>query len=218
MSRVLLSIATLTFLACEGTTATPPDDASAAAHERAAKQAERNSWGYETAQAQAAGPHGSQPDSPNTFDNRRAAIDQRQKAAEQRAVAQGLRAAEKELCAPVPEGQTDPLLRRDDVTFVSMIEERGVSVVGPGETLKTVGVRLRLQAAPGTTTESLQQLLDCHIARARVAGTVAELDGGSPLTLDSVVAKVDWMPDGFAVNVTSDDSDAAREIVRWAQA
>jgi len=26
------------------------------------------------------------------------------------------------------------------------------------------------------------------------------------------------MPDGFAVNVTSDDSDAAREIVRWAQA
>jgi hypothetical protein len=99
-----------------------------------------------------------------------------------------------------------------------MIEERAVSVVGPGDSLKTVGARIRLRAAPGTTTESLQELLDCHIARARVSGTVTELDGGSPLTLDGVVAKVDWMEDGFAVNVTSDDPDTAREIVRWAQA
>ena len=34
---------------------------------------------------------------------------------------------------------------------------------------------------------------------------------------DGVVAKVGWMEDGFAVNVTSDDPDAVPEIIRWAQ-
>ena len=74
----------------------------------------------------------------------------------------------------------------------------------------------RLQAVPGTTTQSLQELIDCHIARARASGTATTLADGSPLTLAGVVAKVGWMADGFAVNLTADDPYVVQELVRWA--
>jgi len=68
------------------------------------------------------------------------------------------------------------------------------------------------------TGEWLQRVVDCHLARNAVVGAADPTMSYCPLAVPRATATVVPMRGGFAVDVTSDDADSVREIVKRAQA
>jgi hypothetical protein len=80
------------------------------------------------------------------------------------------------------------------------------------------GGRVVFRAVPGMTVEWLQQLVNCHLARAEAVGYSMPEMSYCPLMLKGVSAAVSATADGFAVEVTSDDPSTAAEIWRRVRA
>jgi hypothetical protein len=214
-------------LACAADPGTKPHDMSAAQHEAAAKQEDQAAEGHaeqhdpaatETS-TQCTGKGGcwtsvSNPTAQHSEDAKR----HRELAGKHRAASAALKDAEARACAGIPDDDRDmsPFYHREDIDSVSPLTEETKS--GKGVVKKEVGATIVFRAVPGLTAEWLQRVVDCHIARASAMGHQMPDMAYCPLMLKGVKAKVTSAGNGFAVNVSADDSATIAEISKRAQA
>lgn len=222
--RKLSPLFSLTVAAACGS-ATPgarPHDMSAAQHEREAGQ-----------HAQAADDHSDQYDShahaatttcsltsacwtstKNPTEQHRAMAERERRAAtDHRAASQALRDTEARACAGIEPDDRDisPFEHIEDISDVRPLLEQHTS--SKISTSRTVGATVTFRAVPGMTTEWLQRVVDCHLARNAVLGHVAPEMPNCPLVPEGVTARVRSTGNGFAVDLRADDSTTIREIV-----
>lgn len=156
------------------------------------------------------------------------AEEHRKRAAEHRAASAALRDAEARACAGIAAHDRDesPFDHREDIAAVSPIyasegepgSSAGAGYVSGARGQRLEGANVTFRAVPGMTAQWLQRTVDCHLARNAALGhDVAEM-AYCPLVPKGVSAKVSGTTTGFAVALRSDDPNAAREIVRRAQA
>jgi len=142
----------------------------------------------------------------------------RELAAKHRSAADALRTAEAQSCAGIDEENRDvsPFHRSEDIVSVSETERAEQH----GKTTHDMpsGGRAVFRAVPGLTAEWLQRQVDCHRARAAAMGFKMPGMEYCPLMLKDVTAKVTSTGNGFAVDVTSNDPEVAKEILRRMQA
>lgn len=213
--------------ACGSDQRTRPHDATAAEHRAMAEREQRAAAAHDEASRRAAGPHYARrpcgrgcwtSDVNPTARHARDAERHRELAAEHRAASSALVAAEGEACAGIESRDRDvsPFYHREDVSSVTVLSRP--LRLGRQALEKTIGARVVFRAAPGMTAEWLQRVVDCHVARAAALGhDMPEMDY-CPLVLPGVTARVTPTRSGFAVDVTSDDAETAREIVRRVRA
>jgi hypothetical protein len=140
-------------------------------------------------------------------------------AADHRAAAKTLADAETQACAGLPDADRDmsPFYHREDIAEVKEHVDE-VRVGTRNKENKTTGADIVFRAVPGMTTEWLQRIVDCHIARASAVGHDMPEMGYCPLVLKNVKAKVSSTGTGFAVAVTSDNPETVKEIIKRAKA
>jgi hypothetical protein len=129
-----------------------------------------------------------------------------------RLAAKALRDAESHACVGVTPADRDisPFFHREDIRRVEEIGHP-VGSVPRGSVAGGVAVFVAL---PGLTVASLQRIVDCHLARNAELGFSQAEDAFCPLNVRGAVAHVRAVSDGLAVEVTSIDVLAAREIAR----
>jgi hypothetical protein len=124
-------------------------------------------------------------------------------------------------CRSVPDQERYDWLamNRQDIVAVQEVKSREPMVsslvyVPPD---RRAGARVLLTARPGETAEWIQRIAECHIARSTVRGYP---QGGTSSALDvkGAAVRVSSTGDAFAVEITSTDVDAAREILRRVRA
>jgi hypothetical protein len=223
-------IATVLAAGCAGTPGAKPHDMSVAGHEQAAADAEA-----------AAQQHAKQYDATASVDrdwcpaarndptlvscwtsnptkeHRVEAERMRKAAADHRAASQALRDAEASACAGIAEADRDtsPLQRPAIVTGVAELHT-SASTQSPAPGL-LVGAAVTIRAVPGLTKEYLQRLVSCHVARNATMGHSMPEMATCPLAVKGARATVESAHGGFVVEVRSDDSAAAAEILRRAR-
>ena len=136
-------------------------------------------------------------------------------AAQHRAASQMLRDAEAHACAGIPQADRDisPFARREDIVSVEVLTETPVSRPTP----RTEGAVVVFRAVPGLTSEWLQRLVDCHLARNAALGHDLSEMPYCPLVPKDVTAQVTPVRAGLAVTVRSDDPESALEIAHRAK-
>jgi hypothetical protein len=153
-----------------------------------------------------------------TEEHKQDAEKHRKMAADHRAAAQALRDAEASSCAGIPDEDRDmsPFNHRADIAEVKphVVDAR----VSRQTVKKTTGADIVFLAVPGMTAEWLQRIVDCHLARASAVGHDMPEMSYCPLVLKDVVAKVTSTGNGFAVEVSSENADTAKEILRRSEA
>lgn len=77
---------------------------------------------------------------------------------------------------------------------------------------RTYGAVVTFRPVPGLTVDTLQRVVDCHLARSAAAGHVMAEMPDCPLVPKGAKATVVETGEGLAVEIRSDDPDAAREI------
>jgi hypothetical protein len=226
-SRIFASVSLLASVGCAAP-GTAPHDMSAAQHEAMAKQ-------EDTAAAEHAAQHDpsavkktehcprgqSTPCWSSTVNptqkHRSEAESHKEMAAKHRAAAGALAQAEATACTGIdPENRdVSPFYHREDVVSVTPFER----TMNQGKQTRSVaaGATIKFRAVPALTAEWLQHEVDCHLARAAAVGFDMPEMSQCPLMLKGVKATVSSAGDGFFVQVTSDDSDTAQEILRRAQ-
>jgi hypothetical protein len=149
----------------------------------------------------------------------------RKLAHEHRAASQALRDAEQRSCSGISEADRDssPFSHREDIASVDSSNEATTGTYEGeaygGQTRgKLIGSRIVFRAVPGMTKEWLQREVDCHLARNQVVGESDPSMTFCPLAVAHVSASVSSTGNGFAVDVTSNNPDSIKEIVRRAQA
>jgi hypothetical protein len=129
------------------------------------------------------------------------------------------------LAAPVPSacrGLPDAeqylglLTNRQDVVAVEEIKPED-SMVESLPSDPRAGARVLLAAGPGVTAEWLERIGECHIAQNAARG-YPQGAALSPLDVKGAAVHVSSVGDGFAVDITSYNWKAAREILRRARA
>jgi hypothetical protein len=233
-STVVAAISAAASLSIACASATPgaqPRDMSVAQHEAMAANED------ETAQRQAAlfrsdasvetkrCNRGASPDNPDgagcwtsisnpTAEHLDEAKKHRQMASDHRAASQALRDAEATACVGLPEEDRDmsPFEHREDIASVEPLTVKVSS--SKGDYAKTEGAVITFRAVPGMTTPWLQRVVDCHLARNAALGHVVPEMPDCPLVPKNVTARVTATNVGFAVAVSSDDSNIANEILR----
>lgn len=215
--HTLLLAISLAAFGCASTPGARPEQMSAAAHEQAARQhaaeAAAIEAGCTNANAAICWTSVGHP----TPETRQRAETHRRMAADHRAASQTLRDAEARACAGIPEGDRDesPFQHREDIESVSPLYMR-LSAKAGGQRL--VGATVRFRAVPGMTAEWLQRIVECHIARNAAMGYAMPEMSECPLMIKGASATVTSTGDGFAVDIRSDDLDAATDIRRRAEA
>jgi len=140
----------------------------------------------------------------------------RELAEKHRAASESLRRAEASVCSGIDEEDRDqsPFAHREDIRSVSQVNEDVRT--GKVTSSRAAGATVVFQAVPGMTTEWLQRLVDCHLARNAAIGHEAASAEMSycPLALRGAKASVRSIGDGFAITVQSDDNATAKEIIR----
>ena len=142
----------------------------------------------------------------------------RRLAAEHRAAAAALEAAERASCAGLSEYDRDisPFFHREDV--VAVREVQGYALTNGKSERTPKGAVIVFRPTPGLTADSLRSMVRCHMARAASVGFVMPEMGYCPLALKGVNATVLPEREGLAVRVTADDRAVAAEIVRRGRA
>jgi hypothetical protein len=115
-----------------------------------------------------------------------------------------------------PERYVWLLTNRQDVMAIGEIKPEEPQL----ETLTSdprVGARVVLAAGPGMTAEWLERIGQCHIAQNAARG-YPQGAAPSPLDVTGAAVQVSTVGDGFAVDITSYDGKAGREILRRARA
>lgn len=155
------------------------------------------------------------------------AAEHRRRAAEHRAASQALRDAERRACAGLPEQDRDqsPFDQRDDIASVEPLwvgsgprYGGGGPAAGHEPAQRVEGAVVTFRAVQGMTTQWLQRVIDCHLARNAALGNDVPEMPYCPLVPKGVTASVSAIPAGFAVTIHSDDSASAEEVWRRAQA
>ena len=115
-----------------------------------------------------------------------------------------LKDAEARACAGLSENDRDmsPFAHREDIAQVDVT---------------AVGATILFKATPGLTAQSLQRVVDCHVARNAALGNDMPEMLYCPLVPKNVKVRVERRDSGVAVEVTSGDNAVAQEIVRRAQ-
>jgi hypothetical protein len=141
----------------------------------------------------------------------------RKLAEKHRAASQVLRDAEQRFCSRIPQADRDmsPFYHREDIVAVGTVKAPRDIYYTPEE--MTTGARITLRAVPGMTGEWLQRVVDCHLARNAVVGEDSTMSF-CPLGVARATANVTSTGSGFAVDVTSDNPDSVREILKRASA
>ena len=128
-------------------------------------------------------------------------------------VAQSLNA-----CVGVPDAERYVWLvtNRQDIVAVQEVKtpEPMVYSVAPDP---RAGARILLAARSGETAEWLQRVAECHIAWNAARG-YPQGAASSALDVEGAVVHVSSTGDAFAVEITSTDDRAAREILRRVRA
>jgi hypothetical protein len=141
------------------------------------------------------------------------------RAVEHRKSARDLRAVEAAACASVANEDRDmsPFAHRSDILGVNQLEEPADA---PKKRRHLVGATVVFRAVPRLTADELQRIVNCHLARnAAIGHDIATVQmAHCPLTERGARATVRPLAEGFAVDIRSDDSLAARAIWRRAQA
>ena len=143
------------------------------------------------------------------------------KVAEQhRAASQALREAEQRFCSGIPAEDRDmsPLHHREDITVVDTKKAEPGAYGTPGAYYSPNGARVAFRAVPGLTGEWLQRVVDCHLARNAVVGSADATMSYCPLAVPHATANVISTGKGFAVDITSDNPESIKEIIKRAQA
>ncbi|MFZ5477860.1 MAG: hypothetical protein ACOZNI_13885 [Myxococcota bacterium] len=140
----------------------------------------------------------------------------RRMAADHRAASEALRAAEASACASLaPEDRdTSPFEHREDLVAVAPIvadrpDARGWEAIA--------GAVVTVRAVPGLTTEWLQEIVDCHLARNAALGHDVPEMPDCPLVPSGATATVSEGRTGFDVTIRSDDPVAGAEILERAR-
>ena len=137
----------------------------------------------------------------------------RRRAADHRAAAAALGETEERACSGVAPDDRDisPFEHHEDIAAVEPLTER----VGTGKVPvpRTTGVVVTFRAVPGLTTEWLQRVVDCHLARNVSLGHEMPEMPNCPLVPKGAEARVSSTGNGFAVAIRSDDPISAAEIL-----
>jgi hypothetical protein len=145
------------------------------------------------------------------------ADEHREAAAQHRAASQALRDAEAQACAGLTDEDRDmsPFAHNADIQSVEQFRE--TKRRGRQHVSRDAGATVVFRAQPGLTTEWLQRLVDCHLARNAALGDQMEGMQYCPLAVRGARAAVRSVGNGFAVDVSADSPDAVAEIWRRAQ-
>ncbi len=214
--------------ACGGNQGTQPHDMSQAQHEQAAQQEEQVAGGHgeqhdpsATEETKTCGGRGAcwTSSSNPTAQHKEDAAKHRELAAQHRAASADLAQAEAKACVGIDDDDRDmsPFYHREDISSVTPLQTYAGGT-GKQRVVKANGATVVFRALPGLTAEWLQREVDCHIARASSMGHNMSEMSYCPLMLKGVTAKVSSTGSGFAVEVSSEDSTTAKEILRRAQA
>lgn len=154
-----------------------------------------------------------------TAEHLEAAKEHARRAAEHRAASRELRVAEARACAAVApaDRDTSPFSHREDILAVEAFLSPAPDANGL-EYPRPAGALVRFRAVPGMTVESLQRVIDCHLARSEAAGYVMPELSYCPLAVPRVAAKARATAEGFAVTIVSDERASIDEILRRARA
>lgn len=131
--------------------------------------------------------------------------------------ARDLQMAELHACAGLSEEERgmSPFAHRADIEGVDPLYE-GFSLRQGGA--KEVGAAVLLRPAAGMTAQTLQRIVDCHIAHHAVLGPDLPRESRCPLMLPGVVATVTSTAGTLAIAMRSDREDTAQEVGRRAMA
>lgn len=134
-------------------------------------------------------------------------------AGEHRAASRALEEAEARACAGLSPDDRDisPFAHTEDIRGVEPLQLRG-------HYPRLVGATVFFRAVPGMSVESLQRLVDCHLARNAVLGHDLPEMSFCPLQPKGVSARVREGAEGFAVDIAADERSVAEEVLRRAQA
>ncbi len=140
----------------------------------------------------------------------------RRQAADHRAASMALRAAEASACAGIAPADRDvsPFDHVDDITKVETLRNRGVDQQGPE---RVVGATVTFRGTPGLSADSLQHIVECHLARNAALGHVSPNMPNCPLVPKGVRAEVTATESGISVAVRAEDPQTAAEIVSRAE-
>ena len=155
-----------------------------------------------------------------TEHHRQEAAKHRKVAEQHRSASQALRDAEQRFCSGIPaeDRDTSPFYHREDITVVELVMPSDPEGYGSPPQSTPNGARVAFRAVQGLTGEWLQRIVDCHLARNAVVGTADPTMSYCPLAVPHATAIVVSTGSGFAVNITSDDADSVREIIKRSQA
>lgn len=152
-----------------------------------------------------------------TSDHVAAAEAHRRAAAEHRAASRALREAEARACDGLADADRDtsPFARTEDIVAVAPLTRP----VRRGETRvpTATGVIVTFRTVPGLTTERLQRLVDCHLARNAALGHEPGDMDECPLVPRGASAHVTATREGFEVAVRGADDKAIDAIVERGQ-
>ena len=148
-----------------------------------------------------------------TEPHREMAERERRAAANQRAASKALVDAEASACVGIApdDRDTSPFDHVEDIADVRALEELHTS--SKNATSRIAGATVTFRAVPGMTAEWLQRVVDCHLARNAVLGHDVPEMPNCPLVPNGVTARVRSIGNGFAVDIRSDDSTSATEIL-----
>lgn len=136
-------------------------------------------------------------------------------ATEHLSASRALETAEVSACAGLTESERgmSPFAHRADIEGVEPLYE-GFSLRQGGA--KEVGAAVLLRPAPGLSAQSLQRIVDCHIAHHAVLGPELPEASRCPLMLPGVVATVTNPAGMLAIAMRSDNQSTAHELGRRA--
>ncbi len=145
------------------------------------------------------------------------AADHRKMAAEHRAASEALRTAEETACAGLDEDEraTSPFERA--AADIAGVEPYTVHRGGKQPDERLVGAVVTVRAVEGLTTEWLERVAECHLARNAAVGHDMPEMPDCPLVPKGASVTVTSTGTGFAVAIRSGDDAAAADILARAR-
>lgn len=137
------------------------------------------------------------------------AMEHARRAERHRAAAAALRAAEAKACAGVA------MADRDISPFHHFADIVRVTIVGAPDAPE--GADVVFKKAPGLTVESMQRIVDCHLARNAALGHEVPEMPYCPLVPKNVAAVAAEVPDGIVVRLRGTDAEAGKAIAARAK-
>lgn len=209
MPTSLRSIPLLLLLAACRPPGTKPHDMSVAGHEQAARKHEKAAADFEAECARRPMP------APCWKSRDTWVVKQHRKtAAQHREASAALRAAEDRACVGLAADDRDvsPFTRTQDIASIEPLVEPVRYARPGGARTKIVGVVVTFRTVPGLTAETLQRIVDCHIARNVARGHVVPEMPDCPLVPRGASARVRSVGNGFAVDIRGSDETTINEI------